>query len=237
MRKGPGQRRSPSTPEGRGTPVPPAPSGAGTPEGQTRLGGARRHAPAFWAVAARGVVALVFVFGGLFGLAGVASASTAVSSVAFTGSSQVAGATGTTWTVAFTSSASGSLATGWHSHGQLPGRLHHPGHAHASALATGFSSCTATGSTTGTVVTVTLAGASCALASATAATVTIAGITNTSTRGGYPNGYSVKTSADTTAVTATAPISGGAGIPGSWSSPLSPAPRPPTAPPWPPSRW
>ena len=64
------------------------------------------------------------------------------------------------------------------------------------------------------VVTVTLAGASCALASATAGTVAIAGITNPSTGGGYPNAYSVRTSADATAVTATASISEGTGMMG-----------------------
>ena len=89
MRGTPGHGRSLRTSEGRGAPVPPAPLGRGTPEGQPRPDGARRrHAPAFWAVAARAVVALVVVFAGLAAIVGPASASTAVSSVAFTGSSQ-----------------------------------------------------------------------------------------------------------------------------------------------------
>jgi len=133
-----------------------------------------------------------------------------VSSVAFSGSSQAAGATAD-WTVGFTPSASGALSNGSTITVQFSTS---PGFTVPAtptiALGAGFSSCTATGAgvpATATV-TITLHGASCSLGSSTAASLTIDGLTNpTQAAGILASNFTVKTSADTTPWSPGAPVS------------------------------
>ena len=140
------------------------------------------------------------------------SPATAVSTVSFSGSSNVANATGTTWTVGFRSSSSGSLATGNTITATFDNAFTIPA-TPTVTFATGFTGCpgTTTGSTTGHVVTITLSG-TCALGVSTNATVTIAGITNPAAAAYTNTHFSVATSKDTSAtspassITITAPL-------------------------------
>lgn len=137
----------------------------------------------------------------LLGTATIASATTP-SNAAFTTTTPRAGATAT-WTVAFTSSAAITAASTNTVTVTFPTGFVIP----ATPTVTepsGFSSCTGTtASTSGQTVTIAL-GSSCTLAATTPASVTIAGITNPGA-GSYETGFSVATSADTTAATPTSP--------------------------------
>jgi hypothetical protein len=142
-----------------------------------------------------------------------AAAATSVSAMTLSGSSQAALATGTTWTVGFTSSATGALVTGNTITVTFPSSFTIPA-APTVTLLTGF---TGTGPATATaaagVVTITLKGSE-ALADNTAATLSIAGITNPPAASYANTLFSVRTTADTTAVSpaANVVITGLAGV-------------------------
>jgi putative cell wall-binding protein len=153
----------------------------------------------------RRLVPTTLVLGLLAGGLGVtldalpASAATAPSTMTLAGSSQAADATGATWTVGFTSSAAGALVAGNTITVTFPSSFTIPA-TPTVALLTGFSG---TGGTTATaasgVVTVTLNGSE-ALADSTSATLSIAGITNPAAASYANTLFSIRTTADATAV-------------------------------------
>jgi hypothetical protein len=129
----------------------------------------------------------------LLGTVSLAGAG-AVTAVSFTPGSTVANAT-STWTVVHTEAtalaAAGTITVVLPSGFTIPSTP-------TITLGTGFTSCTATAATTGQSILITLAGVSCA-STVGANSLTIAGITNGGAGVYAASGFTVKTSADSTA--------------------------------------
>ena len=119
-----------------------------------------------------------------------------VSSVTFAGSPQTGGAR-STWTVGFTTSSTGTLASG-----STITVVFNPGFTvpatPAVTVGPAFANCTAAAGAVGQTVTITLGGGSCAVAPSTPATLRLAGLTNPGAGSLAANTFSVKTSVDST---------------------------------------
>jgi len=134
-----------------------------------------------------------------------------VTSVSFTATNTVAHTTSVNWTANFTTSSNGTLTAGDTVTITFPAGFTVPSGTVTVALGPNFAGCsgTITGTGSGQSVTVTL-GSGCSLANSAAGAITVDGLTNP-IAGAYTGAYTVATSENTSAVTATTAITAAGG--------------------------